>query len=501
MNVEEVVQRQARRSGGQLISYREVALPLFRVDVDLLVLDRIALPPIQEHVLRAADAGLEEVAEIAGFLGIEPTIVQSSAVELLAGDNLMLVGGQNGQRGRLLRLTSKGRRTVLEACQVQATETTLQVWVDGLTREVLSVTGKGAQWFPAGQISNRGLVEIAASPKRRPKDDEITLEKVREKIAEEGAGRRAKFEVIGITGLGKARRFAREAIALAFEVPGEELSISLVVDGEPSEAHDVAFAAALARSTRGVRAEDWREARELTAQVIPSDLRGQVVSLEKAEEIEDERADLRREEERLRTIARTAKADEVEELRVELELAKKREEALKIELDEISVREVAVYEHRGYLDRALDEAKERILIVSPWIGFEVVDAQLLKRFRGVLERGVELWIGHGFRWERNRGKARKEADREVEKKLGLLAQDFPDLFHFSSFGDTHAKVLVCDSRFSILTSFNWLSFKGDAKLGFRDERGYYVGLEDRVNELFESYRPRFFESPAERSSV
>jgi hypothetical protein len=61
-------------------------------------------------------------------------------------------------------------------------------------------------------------------------------------------------------------------------------------------------------------------------------------------------------------------------------------------------------------------------------------------------------------------------------------------------------ICVCteaaDSRFSIITSFNWLSFRGDAQLEFRDERGYYVGLTDTVNEVFETYRARFDENAA-----
>jgi hypothetical protein len=492
MNVEEIVQNQARRSGSELVSYREVALPLFRVDVDLLVLDRIALPPIQEHVLRALDAGLEDADEVAGFLGIEPEIVRAEAVELLAADNLMLVSGEHDEPGRRLRLTSKGRRTVVEACQIQATERTLQVWVDGLTRKVLSVTGKGPRWFPAGQVASRGLVEIGASPRRRPNETEITLETVREKLAEESAGRQTKHEVIGITSLGKARRFAREALALAYEAPGEELSISLVIDGEPSEAHDVALAGALARSTRSVRAEDWHDARELASGVVPDDLLNQAAEVGDSEQIEDERAELRREQERLEIVAQGAASRELEDLRAELDHARERQHELQSALDNISVRQVAVYEHRGYLDRALAEAQQRILIVSPWIRHEVVEDQLIKRFREVLERGVELWIGYGISKEPSvRGKGKGDADREAERKLRQLGQDFPDLFHISRFGDTHAKVLVCDSRFSILTSFNWLSFRGDAKLEFRDERGYYVGLEDRVDHLFDSYRPRF----------
>ncbi len=490
MNTEEIVQHHARRTGSRLVSYREVALPLFSVEVDLLVLERLTLPPIQEYVLRAVDCGLEGATEIAGFLGIEAAIVESAAVELIANDNLMLAVAASDGPDRRLRLTNKGRRTAHEASQVQTKETMLYVWVDGLTREVLSVASRGARWFPAAQIGSRGLVEIPASPRRRPNADEITLDKVRAKIAEESAGRRAHQEIIGITGLGKARRFAREAIALAYETPGEELSISLIVDGEPSEAHDVALASALARSARSVRATDWRDVNDL----VPNSLLDQAAPAEESEQIEDERDELRDEEERLEVFAKDAVAGELEDLRAELTHARQRQRELQIALDNISVRQVAVYEHRGYLDRALSEAHERILIVSPWIRHEVVKDRFIKSFREALERGVEVWIGYGFGKEKTRGKTKDDADREAERKLRSLSQDFPDLFHISRFGDTHAKVLICDSRFSILTSFNWLSFRGDAKLEFRDERGFYVGLEDQVNQLFESYRPRFFEA-------
>jgi hypothetical protein len=105
---------------------------------------------------------------------------------------------------------------------------------------------------------------------------------------------------------------------------------------------------------------------------------------------------------------------------------------------------------------------------------------------------VELWIAYGISPEGGyRSKAKGKADREAERKLRTLETDYPRKFNMTRLGDTHAKVLVCDSRFSIVTSFNWLSFRGDDSLGFRDERGYYVGLSTKVDELFETYRARF----------
>jgi phosphatidylserine/phosphatidylglycerophosphate/cardiolipin synthase-like enzyme len=493
MNVEDVVQEMARSapSGSELISYREVALPLFRVDVDLLVLDQKPLPPIQEHVLRAVEAGLDNAEEVAEFLGVDSLVVRPTVAELLSNDDLILTGGSGADRAHRLKLTTKGRHTAREAFQVQAVETTLQVWVDGLTRQILSIS-KDRQWFPAGQASKRGLVEIPASPRKAPGEVEVALELIKEKIRDETATRRSNLEVIALTGLGKVRRFAREGLALAYEVPGEELSISLVVGGELSESHSDVFARARKRSARDIKADDWKDAKQISASV-PDELLAKVASSEFTERIEAERADLRGEEKRLQEAAaeRTGE-DQIEGMRIELARAAAKAAELEAQLENISVRQVSAWEHRGYLERALNEANERILIVSPWIRYEVVDDQFLKRLRETLDRGVEIWIGHGISKEpRHRSKTKGEADREAERRLNLLAEDYAGRCRVSRFGDTHAKVLVCDSRFSIITSFNWLSFRGDEQLEFRDERGYYVAISSHVEALFESYRPRF----------
>lgn len=494
MTAEEIARRLAgARSGYQLVSYREVALPLFKVDLELLVLEKKPLPPIQEYVLRAVNQGLTDTQAIAGLLGIDETIVRTNASILLASDNLTMAGGQHGDRTHRLALTNKGRSTAVEAAQVQAVEVSLPVWIDGLTRKVLSVTAKGRNWFPASQASRLGLVEIAASPRKRPGLQDIPLESVSQVIRNESAGRRARREVIGITGIGKTRRYAREAVALAYQAPGEELLVTLAVDGESSEEHDAAFARAMARSARKLIPEDWHAAREIAETTIPAELLDTAADATESERIEDEHTELLQEDERLRSAAESATADQLASLSEQLAQSQQRQQELESQLANISVRQVPVYDHRKYLDRALEDAQHHVLIVSPWIRFEVVDDELVGRFRELLQRGVELWIAFGINKEggHGRGKAKDEHDRDAERKLRRLGEDFPELFHMTRLGDTHAKILICDSRFSIATSYNWLSFKGDEQLEFRDERGYYVGLSSHVDELFEEYRQRF----------
>lgn len=492
MNAEEIAHRYARlHSGYRLVSYREVALPLFKIQVDLLILEDKPLPPIEEFVLRSVEMGLTDVGDIAGFLGIERSIVLSSAAELLRQESLVTAGGAEGDRKQRLKVTELGKATAAEASQVQAREISIPVFIDGLTRSVLSIAGKGRQWFPASQAGQRGLIEIAASPRRRPGIEEIPLESVRDTIRRENAGPMRR-EVIGITGVGRAHRFAREGLALAFRAPGEDLLVTLVIDGETSEAHDAAFSRAMQRSARKLTSGDWRDVGEIVKSDVPADLLAQAAQGDDAERLRTEEEETRREDERLRLASKEADDRELVELREQLRANKQRQEELERSLENVSVRQVEVYEHRAYLERALTSAKKRVLIVSPWIRFEVVEDELIGRFRELLDRDVELWIAYGITPEGGHRKAKKgELDKEAERKLRRLGDDYPSLFRMTKLGDTHAKVLVCDSRFSILTSFNWLSFKGDERLDFRDERGYYVGLENQVDELFESYRSRF----------
>jgi phosphatidylserine/phosphatidylglycerophosphate/cardiolipin synthase-like enzyme len=240
--------------------------------------------------------------------------------------------------------------------------------------------------------------------------------------------------------------------------------------------------------------ERWHDARTVAAQALPGEVLEQAADFDTTEQLERERDDLRQEDRQLRSVAERASDDELKALREQLEESERRQRELQQTLDNISVRQVPVYEHRAYLNRALREAQSRVLIVSPWIRFEVVNDELVGRFRRVLDRGVELWIGYGISKRGGyRAKSKGERDRDAERKLQRVADDYPTLFHMTRLGDTHAKVLVCDSRFSIVTSFNWLSFRGDDQLEFRDERGYYVGLSDQVDDLFDSYSRRFGE--------
>jgi hypothetical protein len=50
---------------------------------------------------------------------------------------------------------------------------------------------------------------------------------------------------------------------------------------------------------------------------------------------------------------------------------------------------------------------------------------------------------------------------------------------------------LSDTRFVIVTSFNWLSYRGDPERTFRDERGILVALPDEIERHFDRLRQQF----------
>jgi hypothetical protein len=74
---------------------------------------------------------------------------------------------------------------------------------------------------------------------------------------------------------------------------------------------------------------------------------------------------------------------------------------------------------------------------------------------------------------------RAEAELQTLPIPNLYMYDHPTFLEEAlnqsrDWGDTHAKVLIKDSDFSVVSSFNWLSFKGDPSRTFRDEQDLKV---------------------------
>jgi hypothetical protein len=144
------------------------------------------------------------------------------------------------------------------------------------------------------------------------------------------------------------------------------------------------------------------------------------------------------------------------------------------------VRSVSVFEHADLLSEALESAKQRLLIISPWVRSAVVTTDFIAKLEKRLRAKVEVTIAYGI------GNDDSGSDEGALRRLRNLAGRYEN-FTFERLANTHAKILIFDDHW-VSTSFNWLSFRGDPNRTYRMEEGTLVIIPHEVDEQYSRYR-------------
>jgi hypothetical protein len=143
-------------------------------------------------------------------------------------------------------------------------------------------------------------------------------------------------------------------------------------------------------------------------------------------------------------------------------------------------------QHRAVLQEAVLEARTELIVVSPWVTTAAVDGELVGWFEQALARSRELRIVVGYGIEQDTGrkvdwKARDQ--RAALKRLNAIGQRYRGRLRTEEIGYTHEKVVICDRRYAIITSFNWLSFNPQPGKAVRRETGTRVEDKAAVEDL------------------
>ena len=133
-----------------------------------------------------------------------------------------------------------------------------------------------------------------------------------------------------------------------------------------------------------------------------------------------------------------------------------------------ATRVLSTYDHRPLLLKALNEACDTIVIISPWIKRGGLNREILNLIKKAVNRGVRVVIGYGISEENS---SDKWILKELETIKNCRSKGKLEVYPLNN---THEKVLLMDNQFLVVTSFNWLSFSGDPKKGFRQETGIYT---------------------------
>ena len=128
--------------------------------------------------------------------------------------------------------------------------------------------------------------------------------------------------------------------------------------------------------------------------------------------------------------------------------------------------------HRKMLLETLDKAEKTIVIFSGWLTDYSVNAEFRDKLKTCLERDVDIVIAWGYQksgsvGSENKNKAEKSIKdlqewTSLNKTKGVL-----EAFYFPN----HSKILICDTKYAVMGSFNWLSNSGGSE---NEERSYII---------------------------
>jgi len=491
MTVSEIAEKYALKPGFRLIDFMEVGLPAYHVILQVSTLLRKKIAPLDEFVMRCLKFGMPDCGEIASFLGLDQRIVESVVSGLIRNNDVALCGVPNSTE-QMLKLTIKGQKSLEIAETIVPEDKTIPLFFDALLRKPAYYR---EQLFKSKELRDAGLKEIPAMPARQPKVADFPIDTVQDLLRTSG-GTGEKRDLLTIKRVERCNRLFRKAVALLYRsLEGGEPYVEFVVDGKLTSDYGAAFTRADGLKILGL--EYPTDAPSAASIPISAPAEQPVDGLGPLETLEAEAVDLAAAAaEVVKTkgeIQQTSDDSTRNELKARLAEAESRVAELEERQKRRGVRQVYVYEHPRLLDSALGSCKQRLMIISPWIRAQVVTPEFLKRLKDALERDAAVYIGYGINAE-EQGEPRK-ADKEAEEKLGKLAKRYKN-FCFRRFGDTHAKVLICDSKFSITGSFNWLSFRGDPDRTFRDEQSVLVEIPEHVDDVFRENLKRFESQPS-----
>jgi hypothetical protein len=491
MRPEDVAKNYAyQRPNHELVGYAEVGLPFYRLTIRAFTLERKKIPPIEEFVLMAINQGLNTLPEVAGFLGLKKTVVMDAMTNLVRSEDVFsLINAESNQR--FVKLTPNGERTLIETRLLMIEERTFPFFFDTLLRRIDNYPNES--FYAPKQLKQAGLLEIKASLAKAPEVSELSFNDVERVIRRIGYGDDAKRDLISIKAIERKERFFRYAVALHYRSKvSNESQIAFVVDGKLSDSHENAYATAISSSKLGMEMAFLDVSLPHSAiQFLPPELRDTSPSPEQSDQIRQQMI---------------SAEQQVEFAQRELEQAANRETRVKAEehlqnaeqqLNDtrkiqwsLPVRFLSVYEHPEILRNALQDSRKRLMIIAPWVRNGVVNNDFLQQLEILLQRGVTVYIGYGI--GENDPQKKPPADEYAKNKLDQLCRQYKN-FWFKYFGFTHEKILLYDTTCVVITSFNWLSFRGDPYSPYRAERGTLLAMPQLIEEMFNTQLNYFLE--------
>ncbi|EKQ58048.1 MULTISPECIES: hypothetical protein [unclassified Clostridium] len=146
---------------------------------------------------------------------------------------------------------------------------------------------------------------------------------------------------------------------------------------------------------------------------------------------------------------------------------------------------------------AFSDSKYELNIASPWMNNYVVNDNLISMMENLLIKGGIIKIIYGIEENSSIYHIKKDNNRNKNMNSDRIAEKLKE--KFKAYGDnfkikkvnSHNKLLICDERYYMETSFNLLSFSGEYDENSKDVRDEGATYSTNI-EVIKDLRNRYF---------
>jgi len=426
-----------------MVDCKAMTWPFYKLNVSYRYSEEESLPLIEEFVLKAIDTGyIQDMKSLSLFLGLEQDILDTVIADLHQKSVLAL--------SPCLSLLEKGKALLSKQRRRVTKEEKIALYMDGVSgkcrkEDVRSSSKRGAAVKPAIIFPRKETLEAHYRTLFEFLSHDLEKQESKKKednINHKGNEKKIKLEEV-LEIHGNAKRLYVDSRVLFYQDTGDSSSgrVIVLMNGELDEDATNALEGALAEGKSGL---DIKEQRKGEYQDTSVNQQAPRVKISTTSDIE------------------------------------KCSETIVIEM----------LDHPVLLQAALTTATNQVIINSPWISSGVVDSEFKHNLEDALKRGVMVKFFYGMKTSGQRQQRRKpDIDEKTEKYFEGLSKRYRGNFHLIKQEANHAKVLICDERFMVVTSYNWLSFPGH-KNGMRIETGTLIKnkkeIQNKVEQLLQN---------------
>ena len=447
-----------------VLDYKPVGYPFYVLRLDLTYLANRELQLLEEFVLKCITNGLVKIQEISSFLGMESYQIEKVLSELISRDLV--------KKEENLKLTVAGLNVLEKQTILAPISETQTFYLDALNGELTN--SFSLKIFDSKIHKNTAINKIIKKPRKGHIEDLVDYYPDIEKLLQNSHPNNPNsIELIQVNNIEKIYPEYHEILLVLYKSNSSDREIEY-------EIFSRGFIQSEYRNTIEELYAEGKKILEPIFQKMEEDKPTQNSVNEVISNIKED--DIKTVEKLTSKIDSLNDPDNFVETKnnsLKQEIQKLKQELKQIKYQTIISEVIHTYQIREYLLKALTEAKNRLMIISPWIKSNVVNKEFLSTLETTLRRKVKVYIIYGIK-----GSNSQNDDKSI-KQLENLKANYKNL-QFDQTENSHRKQIICDDKFAIVTSFNFLSFRADPNLTYRDELGVILRDKQTIKDLFKS---------------